>query len=108
MGKALEQAKRDSDLLPLPIAPKGEVALRARNRWKVIPAVAVALAALAVSSWWVSSRKPNALTSKDTIVIADFSNSTSDPVFDDTLKTALNISLRQSPFLSVLSESEVS
>ena len=47
------------------------------------------------------------LTEKDTIVIADFANSTGDAVFDDTLKTALNVSLRQSPFLNVLSDSEV-
>ena len=47
------------------------------------------------------------LTEKDTIVLADFSNSTGDAIFDDTLKTALNLSLRQSPFLNVLSDSEV-
>jgi tetratricopeptide (TPR) repeat protein len=47
------------------------------------------------------------LTEKDTIVIADFSNSTGDAIFDDTLKTALNVSLRQSPFLNVLSDSQV-
>jgi DNA-binding winged helix-turn-helix (wHTH) protein/tetratricopeptide (TPR) repeat protein len=44
---------------------------------------------------------------KDTIVVADFANNTGDAIFDDTLKTALDISLRQSPFLNVLSESEV-
>jgi tetratricopeptide (TPR) repeat protein len=47
------------------------------------------------------------LTEKDTIVLADFANSTGDAIFDDTLKTALNVSLRQSPFLNVLSDSEV-
>ncbi len=47
------------------------------------------------------------LTDKDTIVLADFANSTGDPIFDDTLKTALNVSLQQSPFLSVLSDSQV-
>ena len=47
------------------------------------------------------------LTEKDTIVLADFANSTGDPVFDDTLKTALNVSLRQSPFLNVLPDSDV-
>ncbi|MGA3088313.1 MAG: winged helix-turn-helix domain-containing protein [Terriglobales bacterium] len=49
----------------------------------------------------------NRLSEKDTVVLADFSNTTGDTVFDDTLKTALNISLRQSPFLNVLSDSEV-
>jgi hypothetical protein len=47
------------------------------------------------------------LTEKDTVVLSDFANSTGDPVFDDTLKTALYVSLRQSPFLNVLSDSEV-
>jgi hypothetical protein len=51
--------------------------------------------------------KASRLTDKDTIVLADFSNNTGDAIFDDTLKTALNISLRQSPFLNVLSDSEV-
>jgi eukaryotic-like serine/threonine-protein kinase len=47
------------------------------------------------------------LTEKDSIVLADFSNSTGDAVFDDTLKTALSVSLGQSPFLNVLSDSQV-
>jgi eukaryotic-like serine/threonine-protein kinase len=40
-------------------------------------------------------------------VLADFSNSTGDAVFDDTLKTALSVSLNQSPFLNVLSDNKV-
>ena len=47
------------------------------------------------------------LTEKDTLVLADFANSTGDPVFDDTLKTALTVSLRQSPFLNVLPDNQV-
>ena len=47
------------------------------------------------------------LTDTDTIVLADFANRTGDAVFDDTLKTALTVSLRQSPFLNVLPDSEV-
>jgi len=47
------------------------------------------------------------LTNKDTIVLADFANSTGDVVFDETLKTALNVDLNQSPFLNVLSENKV-
>ena len=52
-------------------------------------------------------RQLSKLTEKDTIVLADFANSTGDAVFDDTLKTALSVSLRQSPFLNVLSDSAV-
>jgi len=40
-------------------------------------------------------------------VWSDFDNKTGDAIFDDTLKTALNVSLRQSPFLSVLSDQQV-
>ncbi len=52
-------------------------------------------------------RSSSRITPEDTIVLADFANSTGDAVFDDTLKTALSVSLRQSPFLNVLSDSEV-
>ena len=48
------------------------------------------------------------LSAKDTIVLADFANSTGDPVFDGTLKQALSIQLEQSPFLNVLSDKQVS
>ena len=47
------------------------------------------------------------MNEKDTIVLGDFANSTGDAIFDDTLKTALNISLRQSPFLNVLPDGQV-
>jgi len=53
------------------------------------------------------AHRTNPLTDKDTIVLADFANNTSDAVFDDTLKTALTVSLRQSPFLKVLSDNKV-
>ena len=48
------------------------------------------------------------LTEKNTIVVADFANSTGDPVFDDTLKQALSVQLEQSPFLGILSDKRMS
>ena len=48
------------------------------------------------------------LADKDTIVLGDFTNTTGDTVFDDTLKQALTTALRQSPFLNVLSDNKVS
>ena len=71
-----------------------------------IPILLVALLA-AGGLYYRSRRQTSRLTDKDTIVLADFTNSTGDPIFDDTLKTALNVSLRQSPFLNVLSDSDV-
>ena len=74
-------------------------------RWAVTIPVAVVIVLLVVSSRVYLRRTPK-LTDKDTIVLADFANSTGDPVFDGTLKTALNVDLKQSPFLNVLSESK--
>jgi class 3 adenylate cyclase len=76
------------------------------RRKKLALGAAGAIAALAIGGL-LYPRHVHALNEKDTIVLADFANSTGDPVFDDTLKTALNVSLRQSPFLNVLSDSQV-
>jgi eukaryotic-like serine/threonine-protein kinase len=74
--------------------------------WSLLVAAVVAIVLIAGGLYYRShGAKP--LTDKDTIVLADFANSTGDAVFDDTLKTALNVSLRQSPFLNVLSDGEV-
>jgi tetratricopeptide (TPR) repeat protein len=81
-------------------------ATASRPRWLLIAAAAVVVTALAAGAYFYFHR-PTKLTEKDTIVLADFANSTGDTVFDDTLKTALSVSLRQSPFLNVLSDSEV-
>ena len=54
-----------------------------------------------------ASRHAGTLTEKDTVVLADFNNSTGEAVFDDTLKQALAIQLEQSPFLNILSEQRV-
>jgi eukaryotic-like serine/threonine-protein kinase len=83
------------------------VAKSTGRRWIAIAAVAVVAVALGVGAWLYFARKAQALTEKDTIVLSDFTNTTGDAIFDDTLKTALNVSLRQSPFLNVLSDSEV-
>ncbi|MFZ0292656.1 MAG: hypothetical protein WAL52_03565 [Candidatus Sulfotelmatobacter sp.] len=70
-------------------------------------AVLVIAALIAGGFYYRSHEQAKRLTDKDTIVLADFANSTGDAIFDNTLKTALSISLRQSPFLNVLSDGEV-
>src|SRR5580704_12896357 len=100
---------------PLPGVPSSsagvkvaEVTGTSGRLWKLlIPATAILVAAIGGWFYFRSHRTATALTEKDTIVLADFDNKTGDAVFDDTLKTALNVSLRQSPFLNVLSDSEV-
>jgi len=76
-------------------------------RGKLAAGATILVIGLAVGGWLFFSRKAHALTEKDTIVLADFVNSTGDAIWDDTLKSALNVSVRQSPFLNVLPESEV-
>ena len=70
---------------------------------------ALLVAALIAGGFYYRSRQhaAQALTEKDTIVLADFANNTGDTVFDDTLKTALSVSLNQSSFLNVLPENKV-
>ncbi len=63
---------------------------------------AAAMAALAAGYAYV--HRPPQLTDKDTIVLADFTNTTGDPVFDGTLRQGLAIQLEQSPFLSLVSD----
>jgi Tfp pilus assembly protein PilF len=73
----------------------------------VVVTVIVVAALIVGGLYYRSHEQATRLTDKDTIVLADFANNTGDPVFDDTLKTALVISLQQSPFLNVLSDSQV-
>ncbi|HYM76806.1 MAG TPA: protein kinase [Candidatus Dormibacteraeota bacterium] len=88
---------------------RASAAPRAFSRADGYIVAALLVAALIAGGLYYRSRQhaAHALTDKDTIVLADFANSTSDAVFDDTLKTALSVSLNQSPFLNVLSENKV-
>ena len=100
----LQRLKRDSESGRSAAA---EVpAARVAKLWKI--AVPLLLVALLVAGglYYRSHQQGKRLTDKDTIVLADFDNRTGDAIFDDTLKTALNVSLRQSPFLNVLSDSK--
>src|SRR5579863_4383038 len=76
-------------------------------RWMAIAAAAVVAIVLAVGGWLFFSRKAHALTDKDTIVLADFANTTGDPVFDGTLRQGLSVQLEQSPFLSIVSDQQI-
>jgi eukaryotic-like serine/threonine-protein kinase len=75
--------------------------------WKIAIAALVVAMLIAGGVYYRSHVLGRRVTEQDTIVLTDFSNSTGDAVFDDTLKTALSVSLRQSPFLNVLSDGRV-
>jgi eukaryotic-like serine/threonine-protein kinase len=86
-----------------------EVAVPGRSRLGLKIGLPVALLILILSGifYWRSRSAPP-LTEKDTVVLADFTNSTGDPVFDDALKQALAVDLSQSPFINVLSDRRMS
>jgi eukaryotic-like serine/threonine-protein kinase len=90
-------------------APSAQVKKPTARDWRFLIPVAVAVLLLAVVSgglYWRST-KAHGLTEKDIIVLADFTNTTGDAVFDDTLRQALSVGLQQSPFLNILSDQKV-
>jgi eukaryotic-like serine/threonine-protein kinase len=81
------------------------------NRKWIIPAAAIFVIAL-VFGYFVlrPASKPldaRKLTDRDTIVLADFTNTTGDPIFDGTLRQGLAIQLEQSPFLKIMDDEQV-
>jgi serine/threonine protein kinase/tetratricopeptide (TPR) repeat protein len=76
--------------------------------WKIlVPVALVVLVALIAGGLYWRLPKTTAVTERDTIVLADFANTTGDPVFDDALKQALAVDLGQSPFINILSDRKV-
>jgi len=72
-----------------------------QRRWWFVAAGVAAVIVFAAALPFVMPAKPRALTEQDTILLADFANTTNEPVFDGTLKVALAVALEQSPFLKV-------
>ena len=76
------------------------------RHWKAIVAAVFIIAALAVGAIWYLNRPPG-ISEEDDLLLADFVNTTNDEVFDDTLKQALAVKLRESPYLNVVPDSKV-
>ncbi|HEY2014972.1 MAG TPA: serine/threonine-protein kinase, partial [Bryobacteraceae bacterium] len=94
----LQRLKRDSGRTtgPKPIA----------RRWTINLPIAALVVAAVIASYFYFHRPPK-LTDKDTLLLADFTNTTGDPVFDGTLRQGLAVQLEQSPFLSLISEDRI-
>ena len=88
---------------PAPVRDSLHRIARSRLTW-----AAVMVAVLIAAGLYWRSRKFPAFTEKDSIVVSDFTNTTGDSVFDDTLKQGLSVQLEQSPFLDLVSEQKVS
>ena len=94
-------ARRSDPKASVIVAP-----LPKRRRNVLIATVAALVLAGGVAVVWVTNRPPT-LTDRDSIVIGQFENTTSDPVFDETLLTALKVHLGQSPFLDIIPDQRI-
>ncbi len=100
----LKRLKLTSDSAVVTASPPGRALPHHRKRW-VLAATGVVAVGAAVA--YLYGGRPRAFAERDSVVIADFANSTGNTMFDDTLKEALDVQLRQSPFLSVLPDQRV-
>ena len=102
-------AELRDDLERLPTgAPPAAGGGRRNPRWKYAIAAAAAIVLVAVGTFlWQQRRPAKPLTDKDVLVLADFANTTGDPVFDGTLRQALAIQLEQSPVLKIMDDLQV-
>ena len=94
----------EDTLVSPPAARPISIGQRPRSRWWALCAGLILLAVLAAA--FLVSRRPK-LTDKDTIVLAEFANTTGDPVFDGALRQGLSSQLEQSPYLNLLSDERI-
>jgi serine/threonine protein kinase len=108
MRTDLQRLKRDIEPARMPAASGRVPGMGGQRgiRWKVMAPAAIVVVALAAGSYFYFHRTPK-LTDKDTVVLADFTNTTGDPAFDGTLRQGLAVQLEQSPFLSLVSEQRI-
>jgi tetratricopeptide (TPR) repeat protein len=91
-----------------PSADRAIVPEQRRNvPWTSFALAAALLLSLMAGGLYWRSHSSGKLTDKDTIVLADFTNTTGDQVFDSTLRQGLSVQLEQSPFLSIISDEQI-
>ena len=110
-GTGASAAPASGDAAPVGGIPAGGTAVSAMapgraRRWNWYIPAAAAVMILAIAGLWYFRRAP-ALTEQDTILLADFMNTTGDSVFDGTLKEALAANLLESPFLNIYPDDRV-
>ena len=86
-----------------PAAAEGPARSTRSNQWVFVARILL-LVAIAAWAFLFFLHGTSVLTEKDTVVLADFANSTGEPVFDGTLRQGLAVQLEQSPFLSLVSD----
>jgi eukaryotic-like serine/threonine-protein kinase len=109
IGTASVAASLPSTMTTPAIATAGVAAAAptsGRSRWLLLGAAVLVLTGIGGYFAWRSARPP-VLSARDTVLIADFANSTGDPVFDDALKQAVAVQLQQTPFVTLLADLRV-
>jgi len=87
-----------------PIASPQPIRLFSGRHLAYGAAAAILCAASVGAITYVRAHRPPKMLERDTVVLSDFSNTTGDAIFDDTLRQALAVSLRQSPYVNILSD----
>ena len=112
-GHAALHSRQTVAPLPVAVTERTEAGwrgvVRGARRWQlitVVSLVAVVIVVLIVTRWPPWSQPP-ALSERDTILLADFVNTTGEAVFDGTLRQALAVQLEQSPFLNIFPDTTV-
>jgi tetratricopeptide (TPR) repeat protein len=110
MRADLKRLERDSDSSRKVVAHEAPRAEKTtRSKWLKVwtgAAAAILVGAAAVGTYFYLHRAPM-LTNKDQVVLADFTNTTGDPVFDGTLRQGLSVQLSQSPFFNMISDDQI-
>src|SRR6266550_3799057 len=78
-----------------------------RRRWNYAVTALAVIAVVGLAMTFFVRRSKAVMSEKDSILLADFVNTTADPVFDGTLKKALAVDLEQSPYVNVFPEQRV-
>jgi eukaryotic-like serine/threonine-protein kinase len=94
-----------SNVESAPIPPAHQAGSHRYGIWA--PVVILLLLAIAATTYRFFFHRKSILTDKDTVVLADFDNSTGDPVFDPALRRGMAVQLDQSPFLSLIQDDRI-
>ena len=84
-----------------------QVQVKETTPWGWITVAVIVVVAVAVGTFKLFVHRSPALTEKDSVVLADFANSTGEPVFDGTLRQGLAVELEQSPFLRIMDDGQL-
>jgi DNA-binding winged helix-turn-helix (wHTH) protein/tetratricopeptide (TPR) repeat protein len=86
---------------------KVQVEIEETRPWGWISVALILLLGVSAGAFWFFFHRTTVLGERDTVVLADFANSTGDPVFEGTLRQGMAVQLEQSPFLSLISDQRI-